>query len=378
MRWIPSALLLLAGAALAQEDRPSFRLKYVAEGAVYIEGGRAAGLAEGMKLTVVRAPQNPDQPGEVAELEVVSVAASSAVCEIKNAASPLQAGDMAFLASEDIQKAQMLKAAGTGTHYAQTISFSEGDPLDEEIRDYMPRPPLPEVNRFRGRIGFEYTGIRDQGGGGFNASEYGLVLRADLTRIGGTYWNLNGYTRLLFNSSTSGSQPQTLNDLLNRTYHMALTYQNPQSHWTGGVGRFYLPWASSLETIDGGYVARRMAEHVTVGMFAGTTPDPTSWNYNPNREMAGSFINFEGGSYEGFKYSSTSGLGISRLSWSSEREFLFFEPPAPASREVSLPSASSRRGSSPSTSTTTTFTIFQPSTLCWWAPGSSTRFSSRD
>jgi len=322
MRFIPIALLLLANAAPAQEDRPSFRIKYVADGAVYVEGGRAAGLAEGMKLTVVRAPQNADQPGVVADLELVSVAASSAVCEIKSAARPLEAGDMAFLSSEDLQKAQMLKAAGTGNHYAQTISFTDGDPLDEEIRDYLPRPPLPEVNRLRGRIGFEYTGI---GGGGFNSSEYGLVLRADWTRIGGTYWNLRGYTRVLLDSGTSGSQPQTLNSLLNRTYHMVLTYQNPQSAWTMGFGRFYLPWAASLETIDGGYVARRVAKHATVGMFAGTTPDPTSWNYNPNREMAGSFVNFEGGSYEGLKYSSTTGLGLSRLSWQPERDFVFLE-----------------------------------------------------
>jgi hypothetical protein len=118
-------------AGWAQSDRPAFRIKYVAEGAVYVEGGRAAGLAEDMKLTVYGPLPNGDRTAVVAELEVVSVAASSAVCEIKAAAGPLQAGDMAFLSSEDLQKAQMLKAAGTGNHYAQTISFTDGDPLDE-------------------------------------------------------------------------------------------------------------------------------------------------------------------------------------------------------------------------------------------------------
>jgi hypothetical protein len=325
MRWIPAAVLLFAAASQAQETRPSFRIKYVAEDAVYIEGGRSSGIAEGMKLTVLRAQPGSGQPAEAAALEVISVAASSAVCAIKSAATPLEAGDMAYLSSEDLQKAQMLKAAGTGTHYAQTISFSDGDPLDDEIREYLPKPPLPEVNRFRGRIGFEYTGIRDQSGVGYTSSEYGLVLRADWTRIGGSYWNLRGYTHLLLDSGMSGSQPQTLNNLLNRTYHMVLTYQNPQSPWTMGFGRFYLPWAASLETIDGGYLARHLSKHATVGIFAGTTPDPTSWNYNPNREMAGSFLNFEGGSYDGFKYSSTTGLGMSRLSWRPERDFLFFE-----------------------------------------------------
>ena len=97
------------------------------------------------------------------------------------------------------------REAGTGNHYAQTISFTEGDPLDEEVRDYIPKPKLPEINRIRGQVGFEYTSIRDAGGSGASSSEYGLVLRADMTRIGGSYWSLSGYTRLRLTNSTTGS-----------------------------------------------------------------------------------------------------------------------------------------------------------------------------
>ena len=32
---------------------------------------------------------------------------------------------------------------------------TEGDTLDEEARQEVPRPPLPSVNRARGRIGFD-------------------------------------------------------------------------------------------------------------------------------------------------------------------------------------------------------------------------------
>jgi hypothetical protein len=318
---LPLAAAMLPILAQTPAPRTSFRIKYVAEEAVYIDGGRAAGLAEKMKLTVRRG--NAD--AVIAELEIVSVADASAVCEVRSSTAALAAGDTARLSSGDAQRSEMLRAAGGGTHYAQTITFTDGDPLDEEVREYMPHPPSPEVNRVRGRVGLEYTGISDQGGSGANSSQMGLVLRADMTRIGGSFWNLSGYTRLQLNSTSSSVQQQTLNDLLNRTYHLTLTYSNPRSSWTAGFGRFYLPWAASLSTIDGGYVARHMSRLVTVGMFAGTTPDPTSWNYNPNREMAGAFVNFEGGSYEGVRYSSTEGLALSRLSWKPEREFLFFE-----------------------------------------------------
>ena len=306
-------------AAEAQEVKDTFRIKYVAEGAVYIEGGRTVGLAEKMRLTVSKGAD------VMIELDVVSVSNSSAVCEILSPGVAPQPGDYAKLSSEDAQKSQMLRQMGSGNHYPQTITFTDGDPVDEEAREYVPRPPLPEVNRFRGRIGFEYSGIIDQGGSGANSNQLGLVLRGDMTRIGGSYWNFNGYTRIQLSSTSSSASQTTLNDLLNRTYHASLTYDNPQSKWTLGFGRMYLPWAPSLSTIDGGYLARRLSKHFSVGMFAGTTPDPTSWNYSPNRQEAGTFVNFEGGSWDGFKYGSTTGFGISRLSWHPESEFLFFE-----------------------------------------------------
>src|SRR4029077_8053127 len=113
--------------------------------------------------------------------------------------------------------------------------------------------------------------------------------------------------------------------LINRTYQLGLTYDNPTGRVVAGFGRLYLPWASSLDTIDGGYFGGRVRPGVIVGIFAGSTPDPTSWNYNPNRQIGGTFVNFGGGSFDGFRYSSTSGIGISLLTWAIDRPFIFFE-----------------------------------------------------
>ena len=310
--------------------RTAFRVKYVADGAAYLDGGSTSGLAEGVKLVIrdpapaEAKPGQPAAPVVVAELQVVSVAQSSSVTDIHNPKREVKPGDLAYLTSADAEALVQQRALSSTRAYPQVITFTEGDPADEEAREEVPRPPLPEVNRARGRIGFEYSSILSHGAVGMNTSELGLVLRSDITRIGGSYWNLSGYWRGRLESQGSSSQ-QTLQDLMNRTYHLSLTYDNPKSPWVAGVGRMFLPWASSLETIDGGYFGRKLSSGVTAGIFAGSTPDPTSWSYNPNQRLAGTFVNFEGGSYDAFRYTSTSGLGVSMIHWNVDRPFVFFE-----------------------------------------------------
>ncbi len=137
------------------------------------------------------------------------------------------------------------------------------------------------------------------------------MVQADMTRLGGTHWNFSGYWRGNLNSQSTGTAgavtPVTINDLMNRTYHLGLYYQNPDSAITMGIGRLYLPWASSLSTIDGAYIGRRLTQTITVGTFGGSTPDPTSWSYSPNQNIAGTFINYARGDYDHERINSTLG-----------------------------------------------------------------------
>jgi hypothetical protein len=310
--------------------RTTFRVKYAIDGAAYLDGGSNANLVAGMKLVVKRpapasmqsgAPVDPELV--IGQLEVNSVAESSAVCDIVSSTDQLRAGDIAYLSKEDADAMVVKNTVSPTRKYPQVITFTQGDPLEEEAREAVPRPPLPEVNRARGRIGVEYSSIHASGGASVS-NQVGLILRADITRIGGSYWNLSGYWRGRFDIRSGATQP-TMEDLMNRTYHLSMTYANPKSRWTAGFGRLILPWASSLDTIDGGYVGARVAKHATVGVFAGTTPDPASWNYNPNRRLAGTFMNFEGGSFDAFRFTSTTGVAVSSIGWNAERRFLFTE-----------------------------------------------------
>jgi hypothetical protein len=330
--WFVALVVCAPGAFLAwaqdAQIRTTFRVKYAIDGAAYLDGGSNANLVAGMKLVVKRpVVAQPGAPAgsevAVAELEINSVADSSAVCDIVSSTDQLHAGDKAYLSKEDANALIAKNTVSATRKYPQVITFTEGDPLEEEAREAVPRPPLPEVNRARGRIGVEYGSVRASGGESVT-NQLGLIVRADITRIGGSYWNLGGYWRGRFDLRSGTSQP-TMEDLMNRTYHLGLTYANPNSRWTAGFGRLILPWASSLDTIDGGYIGARVASHTTLGVFAGTTPDPAAWNYNPDRRIAGTFVNFEGGSFEALRFTSTTGVAVSSIGWNAERRFVFTE-----------------------------------------------------
>ena len=336
-----------AAMMIVRSDDPSlhtvFRVKYVAEGVAYLEGGRAQGLAEGMKLEVkdtnLPARQGDSasaaDPQVVAELEVSGVAETSAVTDIHTPRRPVKAGDLAYLSSADAEALVAHRALSSTRQYPAVVSFSEGDTLDEEAREEVPRPPLPSVNRARGRIGLDYITTMSQGTSSMTSTNLGFAFRGDITRIGGTYWNLSGYYRGRF-TSQNATGIQTIQDLINHTYHLSLTYDNPNSSLVAGVGRLYLPWASSLDTIDGGYFGKRLSKGTTVGIFGGSTPDPTSWDYSPNRVIGGGFVNFDGGEYNAWHYSSTSGAGINLVNWTMNRPFVFFEDTVSYSRRFAV------------------------------------------
>jgi hypothetical protein len=230
---IAAVLLIMTYLAQAQvtELRSTFEVRYIASEAVYLAGGREEGLQEGFRLEVKRR-----QPGEailsaqtIARLVVTAVAAHSAVCSIESSTGEIQTGDIAEVLSDDLEVLRMMQQSKTARKFGQIVSFTEGDPLEQEQRDYVPKPPLPEINRARGRFSYEYNSILDHTSGA-RTDQHGIVVRADVTRIAGTYWNLTGYWRGRINSRyVSTAETQTLRDLLNRTYHIGMYYNNPQS-----------------------------------------------------------------------------------------------------------------------------------------------------
>jgi hypothetical protein len=319
-------------------QKPSvFRVTYVSEGTLYIDAGRNADLQEGMKLSVVELP--PDGVASegvryrayphVAELNVVSVADSSALCDVVSANRELKVGQPAFLTPGSLEDRHLAESAKELEDYPILVGFTSGDPIDQELRATTVSNPNLGANSLlgvdRARFGFSYGGIQEAG---MSSKQLGAMIDADMTHLGGTYWNFAGYWRGYLNTSSTSvanTGTQTLTDLMNRTYTIGFTYQNPYSPNTIGVGRLFLPWAPSLSTIDGGYYGRKIGNYTTVGVFAGSTPDPTSWSYNPDQQIAGSFVSLEKGDFDSFHMLSTAGLAMTWISLDPARHFAFFE-----------------------------------------------------
>jgi hypothetical protein len=328
----------LASRAQQAEKPAVFRIKYLSDDSVYLAAGRNAGIEEGMKLSVVKPP--PDGAVDngvrfrglehIAELQVITVADSSSICTILSTSGELRVGQIAFLTVDSVKERRETETVDEADKYPIVVGFTYGDPLDDEVRQSDEKKIMQEspVGRIRGRFGFDYGGTTESGG--FSSHQMGMVINADMTFIGGTHWSFTGYWRGNLNSSSSGpaatgTNTTTLTDLINRTYHLSFTYDSPYSPNKIGVGRLFLPWAPSLSTIDGAYFGRKISRKVTVGAFAGSTPDPTSWTYNPDQHIAGSFVNYESGDFDHTRIFSTAGLAMTSIQWRVMRQFAFFE-----------------------------------------------------
>jgi len=333
-------LCLAAKSASAQVDPPAgkpsvFHVSYVAEGMIYIDAGQNADLREGMTLSVVAAPADGTASegvrfrgdAHVAEVQIIATADSSAACQVLQAKGELSPGQLAFLTPDSIEARLKTESAVEAKKYLIVFSFTDGDPLDKEMRETVEKQETQDSawSNIRGRFGVEYGGTSEDGG--LNTKQVGAVIDTDARNIAGSYWNFTGYWRGEFTSSSSSAANAnlTLTDLIDRTYHLGFTYQSPYSNNVMGVGRLYLPWAPSLSTIDGGYFGRKISRRFTSGAFAGSTPDPTSWSYAPNQHIAGTFVNFETGSFDTTRFFSTAGVALTTQDWRVARQFAFFE-----------------------------------------------------
>ena len=155
--------------AVRQRAHDRYHVKFVAEGVVYLDGGRAVGLAEAHET------DGPPRPGHRRQGHGRGGGRTGSALGGRDLGGlrdqERQGDDPAPATSptcrhEDAQTLQMLRTGASSRKYAQVVTFTRATRSTKRRAEYMPHPKLEEVNRVRGRIGFEYNSIRDGGGVG--------------------------------------------------------------------------------------------------------------------------------------------------------------------------------------------------------------------
>ena len=190
-----------------------FHVKYVSEGAVYLDAGRNAGLEEGMLLHLVHADPNGGTTEAVRfqGRNPLPMCASfpwpilPRAAEIIKSREDLTVGDIAYLDIESVHPREDKVNAAESENYPVVVTFSYGDPLDEEIRatTVSEKVGAPIENQMRGRIGLDLGNLSEPGG--VSSRQVGLLMEADMSRIGGTHWNFTGYWRGDLNTQNTGN-----------------------------------------------------------------------------------------------------------------------------------------------------------------------------
>src|SRR5664279_2694571 len=124
------------GQAPAPARRTAFSVRYVAQGAVYIDAGSADGIVPGMIIEISRnaAGAAALDRQAVATGVVTAVTSASAVCEIQSKTLDPAKGDEARPSAADEMSRVRADVHQARRHYLQVLEFPEGDPLEDELR----------------------------------------------------------------------------------------------------------------------------------------------------------------------------------------------------------------------------------------------------
>ena len=238
-------------AAVDHAEAATARVQYVSATSVYLDAGRAAGLAEGTAVTVVRDGR------EIASLVVDFVAMNSAACRADSASAAVRVGDLCrFTPVATADSAVELRSGATAGPTAGSASSASPGASTSWMRP----------GRVRGQIVSGYLRSSDTGGGLATPS-----LSANL------FWTGRGQERL--SARLRGSRPTydartdlaglTVRDENLRLYEAQVGYRSRSGGVEAEAGRLAPRRLEFLGAVDGAAVRSRLGSGLAVGVAGG-------------------------------------------------------------------------------------------------------------
>ncbi len=263
------ALLAALSSATRAQGSPALSVRYRSVDTIYLDSGRAMGLAVGDQLEVVR------QGRVIAELEVTFVAEHSASCRLLVEHESVTAGDevVGMRAVGDSERepagevATALDSAPGPSPSPEEMPVAGGQP-----ESFVTEPRRPST-RVDGSIAFELESFTDDSGAGLDFQRTQLRLNLKVRDIGGTPLQMRIRVRGQENRRArnfSDGAPE--NESRNRLYEAALLWAPRDSRFKLQAGRIGTSPFVSIGYLDGVVGQVRLTRGFDLGAFFGSQP----------------------------------------------------------------------------------------------------------
>ncbi|HSM13927.1 MAG TPA: hypothetical protein VLA66_07640 [Thermoanaerobaculia bacterium] len=269
------ALVALAAPAAAQTPRP-LTVSYQSSTAVYLDGGRDAGLVPGARLRVVRNGET------IAELEVDFVAEHSASCRVVLPRLEIRPGDRVVV-----------------------LSLPEGETAEETapVEPVRPEPETPEPEVYRATPRAADDGIRFRSSGSVSLTyltatadgnrsrdETGGRISLRLSGIGGMPLQVRArararhITRDGYGPSVAASQDS------DRLYELSVAWAPEKGRFRVMAGRFGNGPYLGLGYLDGLLGEVRFTDTLYAGAFGGARPELGDLGFETGGSKYGGYL----------------------------------------------------------------------------------------
>jgi hypothetical protein len=294
---------LLFDAALAATTGVEATITYVSVAGVYLDAGRAQGLAVGDTGVVRHGTE------QIARIEILFVADHSASARTIEATGEIQTGDKALVEF-------------TARPSADTVAVA---PLPPSIRESTSAPAKvkPTGSRVVGRIAVQYLAQASRTPLNYDYTQPSLVLRLTAENLFNSHYALNVRLRSRRTYQSHQFTSGRSHDWYNRVYEVALSYDDPAASVSFAAGRLLSNRLAGIGYLDGARFDYRAAPHVTVGAFGGTQPNPATSDVSSAVTETGAYAVYERGNYNTQRLAATLALAGEYHHGNISREFFY-------------------------------------------------------
>ncbi len=286
----PTALETLAPEPTAPAPLPGepagpapIRVRQVLGEEVFLDAGRAAGLAIGQRVQVVRSDAATGATAEIAELEIAFIASRSASCKIVEAKAAIEVGDLVIPGPAPVSAATPGAPGTTG-----------GVPGTPGAKAQGGKPPgwdPAEHTDYSGSLALRFQGFRDGGPAERDFNQESALVNIYMGHLGGSKFDFRLRGTASREQIQTPSRPSGSRDN-DRLYEATLSYEPPDARFTYQLGRLISGPLVGFDYLDGGVGEFHASRRFSLGAFYGSRSNGDQLEFAGPGRAYGGFVHW--------------------------------------------------------------------------------------